>query len=199
MGEIEVPYPYGRAFEIIQELNSKNDISDILEIGCHDCSFVEFLRQQGYNVIGIDKKLPESAKPLIGQGYVVEGDATYLSQYIGDKLFDLILANRIMSRGSTCAGLIQDGFLPSVIETLGSGRHPWSYDESAEIVKTLLDVSGDINCEAILENSYKHLKPEKFFVVCETGGDTLWFPQETVKNYGYKVLRFENQEAVLQK
>lgn len=196
MTKIQVPKFYNRIYEITKQLTDQTDISNVLEIGCKWGHFVKLLREQGYNAFGIDLQGKDFIKEGVRDGYLFRSPVVDIKEVFGDNSFDLILANRTMSKDSQRATLLELDEGGRLVDE--GGRLDW------EMLSDMVESDGKANVESILRYSYDQLGPGKFFVAVEIGPrDTLFFSRECAEGIGYKVIKYEPpnkpQEAILQK
>ena len=178
---MRIPFGYERMFEIIKRLQSESDIVDILEHGCLAGHFTRFLRDNGFNAVGIDIDEKSFLEDYVQKGYLINLASGAIGKYFGDKQFDLILANRLFSLESTrvlVAERYARGNLTIFPET------------------DVLDVA-KYNTETILEASLKQLKPGKFFISTIDGDERPTATREMVERIGYKIIQFEPYEMIL--
>ena len=183
-----------RAYEIIKELSTQKDISEVLEIGCWDGSFVELLRLYRYNAYGIDIQDKLGKKGVDG-GYLRQCNAISMDEKLfGSMSFDLILANRIMCR-NTVASLISERYFEPILDGL----------KKTPSLKTMLGIQGfagnitQQQNELILKASFKKLKPGKYFVAVESDSEQFGFNEQDAQKIGYTVIRYKPNEAIFQK
>ena len=184
------PKHYQRLFDMMGGLSLEYPIRTVLELGCNVGHFVGFLRGQGFQAEGIDGGRLPFRNDLAE--YLHEGQLTDLRKVFGDRTFDLIVG-----QGVACYGSQFDykfGNRPDV---------GWIVALSALDSKVKAAVGGMVqnNIESILESSFHQLTSGGLFVICENidSHDRIDFSRETAQRLGYQVLKYENQEAVLQK
>ena len=174
-------FDYTKPYNKIKELKKQTELSDILEIGCYLGVFVEILRDLGYNALGTDINTDLFSSKGIEEGYLIHPNEIYNDK--NRNSFDLIMAHRVMSEESTIIKLMLE--------------HGMIID--LDLIKEDCRKKTKENNQSILEISFKLLKPGKYFIATETYGDKLSFDEQFAKEIGYKVIKYDFQNLVLQK
>ena len=175
---MNLPSGYSRMFDLVTELNVGSSLTDFLEHGCGDGSFVKFLREKRFNAYGIDVSDKHLQRVDLERGIVVHLASHAIGSHFNGQLFDFILANRILSEAAI--GVF-------MAERYG----PLKHDELSEIV--------NFNTRSILESSLNQLRPGKYFVGVADWPEKITVTPELVQEIGYKVVRLQPQEIILQK
>ena len=180
---------YSRLWELISSRTSGPEQTSVLEIGCSTGNFVKWLRNQGYDAIGID--IGENLVQTTESEHVVYGDMTSLEDAVGDKTFDFVVANAALNTHTLAAYCLME-----------NGKTPDSFSMTPEIQHLV-----DATIYSILKGSFEHLKSGGFFIVTgkiyPKGGiyasDDLSFSRETAKNIGYDIKQYGGSDSILQK
>ena len=188
MAEITILKRYEKLYQIITELSAETEITEILEIGCFDGRFVEFLREQKKNAFGFEFN-PHSLN-VSKEYFASDGDIASLGTYFGGMLFDLICANGVMSKGAVLGTLLAT---------------PLATPLGESTIVDLLNIAREAspkNNQEILKSTFHRLKPGKYFVATESAvdeNDVLAFTEHDAIAIGYDVIRYSPGVAVLQK
>ena len=173
---------YERMLEIIEELQSRSKIEDTLEIGCGDGTLVRLLRNRGLSSIGIDIDDCAFAQEGVEQGYLVKLVSHGINLYFGDKRFDLIFANRVLSRQSVSVMIADRYFNGNLFAA--------SREAISETAKW--------NTEKILEASLRQLRDGGYFVGTIDSYENLIVTSDMAESLGYRIIRLQLTEVVLQ-
>lgn len=182
------PSHYQVLYSMIAAKTRDTSTTNVLELGCSNGHFVEYLRQQGYNAEGVDgnKRTVEAFSSR--QIYLHHGELTSLEDVFGERQFDLIVAKGVFSK-----------------EAQLDYKYPWSgalviaFSSPEERKKEYESLQETIN--QILRSVYGQLAPGGFLVIHEntSEGESVDFSRETVEDIGYIVEQLEKQQAILQK
>lgn len=178
---------YRKLFEMIVANSEDPSNTTILELGCDDGYFVEWLRQVGYDAVGVDgnKKAIESSN----SSNVHHGELTALDDVIGDKTFNLVVERGVFSIPTQFAYIFDEELKLSKVGTI------YKKDMTDERMGHVHQ-----NIEQILENAFRHLKPRGFLLCLSwMPSDPIAFSEETAANVGYSIVHYQRNEAILQK
>ena len=186
---MDIPKGYERMFALVTEVPKRNSNPGLLEIGCGEHGhFVDYMRQQGWDTVGLDNREPLSQ-------FVSRGDASKLRDVFGDKLFDLVLANQVL------------GYAPMTNDLIGVGRDEFAWIKAALLCHAGPDIKKDLDnmvkdlIKKILGSTFQQLSPDGLLIAC--GSDAIfeqnYFTQSEAEAVGYHVIDFKPSEAVLQK
>ncbi len=155
----------------------------LLDIGCGNGYFVEQMREEGCQAVGID------LAPRRKYKHIVRGDARNLSEYFGKRKFDVITANGVLNSGGLLEALcITD---PKIAEAMQNKRS-WSQKD----IKLLHE-----NALAVLRSCYAQLNSPGLFINSEGnfGEDYLVYSKKEIKEIGFSPFIFRKNIAVLGK
>lgn len=179
---MEIPSLYKRMHEIVTELKTKSDITDILEVGCGRGDFVDYLRKGGFSSFGIDIDGKMLMSELVEQGYLFHLDSHAIREIFWDRQFDLVMTNRVLSLEA--AGNL-------LLERYGGGRIMPNREEVKEFAQ--------VNAVSILEAALFQLKHGGYFSSVIDDFDRSSVTADMAEKFGYKIIKYELQEFVLQK
>ncbi len=174
-----------RLYELITARSETPSTTSILELGCSNGNFVDYLREQGYNAEGVDidkKAIERSNSP-----YLHHGDITCLDDVFRERKFDLVVATGVFNTGTQIYYLF---------------REELDMDKKVTVETTPEHEEATLeNIEKILKSAFKHLTPGGFLITVDNImlGDYTAFTPETATNIGYIVKHYARQEAILQK
>ena len=166
--------------------------TSVLELGCSNGHFVEYLRHQGYNAEGVDGNKRAVEAYSRRQGCLHHGELTALEDVFGERQFDLIVA-----RGVFCIASQMDYLFEEQLEKLVDAVIERVVNPA---VRKEIDNAIRENINKILASAYGQLKAGGFLIILEdVGFDSIDFSRETAEDIGYIVEQLEKQKALLQK
>lgn len=187
MYEPSIAPHYQRLYDMITARTSKPS-TRILELGCVNGYFVEWLRERGYNAEGIDGDRRAVEAFTHRQAFLHHGELTALEDVFGGRTFDLIAARGVFSKSAQIS--YRFGFNGVLVFVFSS---PQEREE--------LNALSRATIRQILNSSYRHLTSGGLLIVREDISplDSVDFSPEDAVSIGYIVEYYEKQESVLMK
>ena len=187
------PEGYSNLHRRVEELSKQYSIRSVLDLGCGPGYYVGFLSSSGYDAYGIDvgedKFLAEFKERL------KTGDITALRDAFGDRLFDLIVSHNTLTVDPILFHMMGGTNSPQlgILNLRMLERQPSIFWEVRGSARKVVDLT--------LESAFDQLNQGGFLVSCEEGGpnDKVDFSRQTAERIGYRVLVYQQREAVLQK
>lgn len=184
---------YKALYSMITAKTIYPSVTSVLELGCSDGYFVEYLRQQGYNAEGVDgDKIVVKARSN-RRGFLHHGELKALEDIFGERQFDLIAARGVFCISSQMSYLFGEQSEQLVDAAIARTIHPEAREE--------IDNAMQEKINEILVSAYGQLAPGGFLMVREDSVplDSIDFSRETAENIGYIVERLQRQQAILKK
>lgn len=183
-----LPDHYQNLCRMVASVTAEFPATTILELGCSNGHFVEYLRQYGYVAEGVDGNKRRVEIFNHRRGYLHHGELTALDNIFGEKLFDMIIAQGVFSRNAQLD--YRFGFSGGIVYLLSSPEERKKLEDSLQTA-----------VRETLNSSYRQLKAGRFLIVCENVSelDYVDFSQEDATDMGYALIHYGKQEAILQK
>ena len=186
--EIPLPEHYQRTWGIITDKARDPSRTSVLELGCADGKFVEWLQQHGYNAEGVDGKLSKTKE--LGIPNLHYGQLTALDDVFGERIFDFVVSQGVFSREAQLE--YRHGWNGALVVAFST---PTERKELYEALQRTID--------QILENAYRCLTPTGFLLVREdisiNSAEVVDLSEETIVKTGFVVERLDKHEAILQR
>ena len=191
--DVRFPSRYQVLYDMIISKTRDPPNTSVLELGCSNGDFVEYLRHRDYNAEGVDgsKRAVEDYSPR--QGYLHHGELTALEDIFGQRQFDLIVARGVFCISSRMNYLLGEQLEQLIEAAIARATIPKARKE--------IDNAMQENINEILVSAYGQLTPGGFLMVREDVAllDSVDFSRETAGYIGYIVEQLQKQQAILQK
>jgi len=186
MATLIVPARYNPLHKRLVQLAGVYGIRSVLELGCGDWGrYVKYLRTEGFDAEGIDGGDYARDAP-----YLHHVDSSEMAEIFGERKFDAIVSLRVFSEGAQMAYRFKD--MDQRIDTiLLQARYPE--------FKEQLDNELENVCRGVLTHCFVQLREGGLMLMREGRGERIHFQDELPPQVGFRVLRYNGLEAVLQK